>query len=174
MQVQSTTVPKYKGWAFFALALLFFVLGICYLAWWKWTAIPPTPADSLREVSGTILTVEDISRSADSIHPILDLHIARADGRRTGLYIRNRNVTLKQFRALTGGKVRVRYSGETGVIYEFFVGDQQLIDYEASYRQELESYSTMKGAAKLVFVVSAVFVLLGLLSYFWARLGRKG
>lgn len=158
---------KYRIW--FALALLFFVLGIGCLAWWKWSAIPPTPAEALREVSGTLVTVEDISRSADPIHPILDLHIARADAGRTGLYIRNRNVTLKQFRALTGSEVSARYSSSTGVVYEFFAGDRQLIDYESSYHQELETYNTLKGAAKLVFVIGAVFVLLGLFGYFRAR-----
>jgi len=161
---------RYRLW--FALALLFFVLGAGYLAWWKWSAIPPTPAEALREVSGTLVTVEDISRSADPIHPILDLHISRADRGRTGLFIRNRNVTLKQFRALTGREVRARYSSETGVVYECFAGDRQLIAYEASYAQALETYNTLKGAAKLVFVVSAVFVLLGLFGYFRTRRGR--
>lgn len=158
----------YKAW--FALALLFLVLGISYQAVWYWAAVPPTPASDLREMSGTLETVENVSRSANSIQPTLDVHIAGPGGRKDVLHIRNRNVTFAQFRSYVGNDVRVRYSGETGVVYEFFSAGRQIIEYDASYKHEFEIYHTLIGASRLVFAISAVSGLIGVFAYFWTRL----
>ncbi|MEC9368066.1 MAG: hypothetical protein VX871_05175, partial [Pseudomonadota bacterium] len=144
-------------------------LGAGYLAWWTLSARPPAASADLAEVAGTLLKVEDISRSADSVHPLLDILVALPDGSRTGLYIRNRHVTLKQFRVLVGSDVRARYQESSGIVYEFFAGDRQLIDYQESYLQAQGSYTTLVSAARIVFAGSVVCAGFGLFGYWRAR-----
>lgn len=160
----------YRIW--FALALVFFGLAIGYLAWWNWMAVPPTPAEALKDISGTLARVEDVSRSAGPVHPVLDVVIDTADGGKQGLHIRNRDVTVGQFRAMIGHAVRVRYSAETGVIYAFVADGREVIGYDASFRQEMETYDTLNLAAKLAAAAGVLFALIGALMYFRRRRRR--
>ena len=157
----------------FALAALFCLLGMGYLAWWQMSAVPPAKADALSEMSGTLRQVDDISRSAGPVHPVLELRVARQEGAPVVIYLRNRNVTLGQFRSLVGKNVRARYAPRTGVVYEFFAGEKQLVTYEESFRQQEETYFTLVDTAKIVFVASALFALFGLVGYLRARLRAR-
>ncbi|MGE3628059.1 MAG: hypothetical protein AB7G34_16990 [Hyphomicrobiales bacterium] len=158
---------KHQGW--FALSLLFAVLGIGYRAAWQWTAVAPTPADALREVSGRLLKVQDVSNSKSWVRPILEFEIARPDGGRTWLHIRNRSITLEQFRALVGSEVRARYSRDTNFAYEFFSDGKRVVAYESSYRTEYSYYTSLKNTAEGVWAVSAAFGLIGLVGYVRSR-----
>lgn len=161
---------KYRAW--FALALVFFGLASGYLAWWNWMSVPPTPANALKEVSGTLLSAEDVSRSAGPVHPVLHLRIKANDGGMFAVDLRNRNVAQGQFRELTGKDVKARYSDETGVVYEFFAGGRQLVDYETSFQQEMEAYNTLRGAGKIAALAGTFFVLIG--AFMLLRVTRRG
>lgn len=157
----------------FALAALFCLLGVGYLVWWQVSAVPPAKAGALSEMSGTLLQVDDISRSAGPVHPVLELHVANKGGAPAVVILRNRNVTLGQFRSLVGDAVRVRYAPRTGVVYEFFAGEKQLVTYKESFRQQEETYLTLLDTAKIVFGASALFALLGLVGYVRARRAHR-